>query len=104
MGNKGKRCLPLCATCQGLHEQACLPLESRLIIQEALLHLVEELRVLHAHMQQLTLQGPDSCQLLQLQLLHGVRWGGGAPIRAPVGSVPTPLDPARSAGARALAL
>lgn len=72
VGNEGTRGLPLGAARQGLHLQPRLPLESCLVIQEASLHPVEELRVLHAHVQQLALQGPDSRQLLQLQLLHGV--------------------------------
>jgi hypothetical protein len=43
------RRLPLCAPPQGLHELARLALEGGLVIEEAPLHTVEQLRVLHAH-------------------------------------------------------
>lgn len=58
---------------QGLHALARLALEGCLVLQEAPLHAVEQLRVLHAHVQQLALQRPDPGQLLQLQLLRRAR-------------------------------
>lgn len=62
------RRLPLCAPRQRLHALARLALKRCLVLQEAPLHAVEQLRVLHTHMQQLALQRPDPGQLLQLQL------------------------------------
>lgn len=64
------RRLPLRAPSQGLYALARLALKGRLVLQEAPLHAVEQLRVLHAHVQKLALQRPDPGQLLQLQFLR----------------------------------
>ena len=64
------RRLPLRVPRQRLHALARLALKRCLVLQEAPLHAVEQLRVLHTHMQQLALQRPDPGQLLQLQLLR----------------------------------
>lgn len=98
MRDERARRLSLRAPPQGLHALTRLALEGRLVLQEAPFHTVKQLRVIHAHVQQLALQRPDPGQLLQLQLLR--RGRGSAPGRR----APPPLPPGTSAGARALAL
>lgn len=92
--DESARRLPLRASRQGLHTLTRLALEGRLVLQEAPFHVVKQLRVLHAHVQQLALQRPDPGQLLQLQLLR--RGRGSAPGRG--------ARPPRPPGSRSLAL